>query len=93
MASGRSPAAERPVDSEVMLLSHQPALQVIYDSAPIGLACLSTDCRYLRPRAPPEVGFAPQARQPFRPLNGTCHKPRGGQSERAFVTGPRNQTT
>src|ERR1700742_3892117 len=26
----------------------QPALQLIYDTAPIGLACLSPDCRYLQ---------------------------------------------
>jgi PAS domain S-box-containing protein len=30
------------------LFPHQPALQLIYDTAPIGLACLSPDCRYLR---------------------------------------------
>ena len=35
-ASGRPPLAE------------QPALQVIYDTAPIGLAFLSPDCRYLQ---------------------------------------------
>ena len=28
--------------------SHQPALQLIYDTAPIGLAFLSPDCRYLQ---------------------------------------------
>jgi PAS domain S-box-containing protein len=33
--------------SEVLLFP-QPALQLIYDSAPIGLACLSPDCRYLQ---------------------------------------------
>jgi PAS domain S-box-containing protein len=33
--------------SEVLLFP-QPALQLIYDTAPIGLACLSPDCRYLR---------------------------------------------
>ncbi len=33
--------------SEVLLFS-QPALQLIYDTAPIGLACLSPDCRYLQ---------------------------------------------
>ncbi|WP_245317398.1 sensor histidine kinase [Bradyrhizobium sp. DASA03076] len=33
--------------SEVMLVSTLPALQLIYDTAPIGLACLSPDCRYL----------------------------------------------
>ena len=35
------------VKSEVMLFP-QPALQLIYDTAPIGLACLSPDCRYLQ---------------------------------------------
>ena len=34
--------------SEVVLFPHQPALQLIYDTAPIGLACLSPDCRYLQ---------------------------------------------
>jgi PAS domain-containing protein len=28
-------------------LPQQPALQLIYDTAPIGLAFLSPDCRYL----------------------------------------------
>jgi PAS domain S-box-containing protein len=32
----------------VLLFPHQPALQLIYDTAPIGLACLSPDCRYLQ---------------------------------------------
>jgi PAS domain S-box-containing protein len=35
------------VKSEVLLFP-QPALQLIYDTAPIGLACLSADCRYLQ---------------------------------------------
>src|SRR5215469_12044585 len=34
--------------SEVILFPHQPALRLIYDTAPIGLACLSPDCRYLQ---------------------------------------------
>jgi PAS domain S-box-containing protein len=34
--------------SEVVLFPQQPALQLIYDTAPIGLACLSPDCRYLQ---------------------------------------------
>jgi PAS domain S-box-containing protein len=34
--------------SEVLLFRDQPALQLIYDTAPIGLACLSPDCRYLQ---------------------------------------------
>jgi PAS domain S-box-containing protein len=29
-------------------LPQQPVLQLIYDTAPIGLACLSPDCRYLQ---------------------------------------------
>jgi PAS domain S-box-containing protein len=33
--------------SEVALFPQQPALQLIYNTAPIGLACLSPDCRYL----------------------------------------------
>jgi PAS domain-containing protein len=35
------------VKSDVLLFP-QPALQLIYDTAPIGLACLSPDCRYLQ---------------------------------------------
>jgi PAS domain S-box-containing protein len=31
-----------------VLLFPRPALQLIYDTAPIGLACLSPDCRYLQ---------------------------------------------
>jgi PAS domain S-box-containing protein len=34
--------------SSVLLFPQQPALQLIYDTAPIGLACLSPDCRYLQ---------------------------------------------
>ncbi len=34
--------------SPVVLFPQQPALQLIYDTAPIGLACLSPDCRYLQ---------------------------------------------
>jgi PAS domain S-box-containing protein len=34
--------------SEVVLFPQQPALQLIYNTAPIGLACLSPDCRYLQ---------------------------------------------
>ncbi len=32
----------------MLLFPQQPALQLIYDTAPIGLACLSPDCRYLQ---------------------------------------------
>src|SRR6202012_2421436 len=34
--------------SEGLLFTRQPSLQQIYDTAPIGLACLSPDCRYLQ---------------------------------------------
>ncbi|GLR88673.1 ATP-binding protein [Bradyrhizobium iriomotense] len=34
--------------SEMLLFPEQPALKSIYDTAPIGLACLSPDCRYLQ---------------------------------------------
>jgi PAS domain S-box-containing protein len=44
--SNRSAAALK--SSSVVLFPEQPALQLIYDTAPIGLACLSPDCRYLQ---------------------------------------------
>ena len=34
--------------ANVLPFAQQPALQLIYDTAPIGLACLSPDCRYLQ---------------------------------------------
>jgi PAS domain S-box-containing protein len=37
-----------PNASRILQSARQPALQLIYDSAPIGLACLSPDCRYLQ---------------------------------------------
>lgn len=45
MSPDRSVAAVK--SSSVVLFPEQPALQLIYDTAPIGLACLSPDCRYL----------------------------------------------
>jgi PAS domain S-box-containing protein len=36
------------VKSSVVMFPQQPALQLIYDTAPIGLAFLSPDCRYLQ---------------------------------------------
>src|SRR5580692_4249763 len=42
-ASGEHSAA-----SLARSFAHQPALQLIYDTAPIGLAFLSPDCRYLQ---------------------------------------------
>ena len=43
---------ERPPESASFVLgwtfAEQPALQLVYETAPIGLAFLSTDCRYLR---------------------------------------------
>lgn len=41
-------AQKSSLTSEVALFPQQPALQLIYDTAPIGLACLSPDCRYLQ---------------------------------------------
>jgi PAS domain S-box-containing protein len=43
----KSQGGQTATKSEVLLFP-QPALQLIYDTAPIGLACLSPDCRYLR---------------------------------------------
>src|SRR6478735_7719048 len=43
---GVSQAKSSPVVG--MPVPQQPALQLIYDTAPIGLACLSPDCRYLQ---------------------------------------------
>src|SRR5215470_19963279 len=40
--AGRSPNLPDPT------FSQQPAMQLIYDTAPIGLAFLSPDCRYLQ---------------------------------------------
>src|SRR3984885_3298387 len=37
-----------PNASRILQFARQPALKFIYDSAPIGLACLSPDCRYLQ---------------------------------------------
>src|SRR5579862_8822722 len=34
--------------SRILRFAQQPALQLIYDSAPIGLAFLSPDCRYVQ---------------------------------------------
>jgi PAS domain S-box-containing protein len=43
-----STSTGRPAFKSEVLLFPQPALQLIYDTAPIGLACLSPDCRYLQ---------------------------------------------
>ncbi len=43
----RSTGGQAAATSEVLLFP-QPALQLLYDTAPIGLACLSPDCRYLQ---------------------------------------------
>jgi PAS domain S-box-containing protein len=43
----KSTRGQAAAKSEVLLFP-QPALQLIYDTAPIGLACLSPDCRYLQ---------------------------------------------
>ncbi len=44
--SNSGAAALKP--SSIVLVPQQPALQPIYDTAPIGLACLSPDCCYLQ---------------------------------------------
>src|SRR5262249_751095 len=41
-------ASKSALASQVLLFPEQPALKSIYDTAPIGLACLSPDCRYLQ---------------------------------------------
>jgi PAS domain S-box-containing protein len=46
-ALSKSTGSQAAATSEVLLFP-QPALQLIYDTAPIGLACLSPDCRYLQ---------------------------------------------
>jgi PAS domain S-box-containing protein len=43
----KSTGGQAAVKTEVLLFP-QPALQLIYETAPIGLACLSPDCRYLQ---------------------------------------------
>ena len=43
----KSTGSQAAATSDVLLFP-QPALQLIYDTAPIGLACLSPDCRYLQ---------------------------------------------
>lgn len=42
------PAAAATLQQFSQVLAQQPALQLIYDTAPIGLAFLSPDCRYLQ---------------------------------------------
>lgn len=42
------PAAAATLQQFSQALAQQPALQLIYDTAPIGLAFLSPDCRYLQ---------------------------------------------
>jgi len=44
----RSTGSQRAALESEVLLFPQPALKLIYDTAPIGLACLSPDCRYLQ---------------------------------------------
>ena len=48
MAMNPNRGAKAVKSSSVVLFPEQPALQLIYDTAPIGLACLSPDCRYLQ---------------------------------------------
>jgi PAS domain S-box-containing protein len=46
--SNKSERGAAAVKSSVVMFPQQPALQLIYDTAPIGLAFLSPDCRYLQ---------------------------------------------
>jgi PAS domain S-box-containing protein len=48
MLSKRPNHGAAAIKSSSVVLFPQPALQLIYDTAPIGLACLSPDCRYLQ---------------------------------------------
>jgi hypothetical protein len=52
-----------PTFSDAMFDARQPTLQLIYDTAPIGLAFLSPDCRYLR-----RAIAAAKASRPGQPL-------------------------
>ena len=44
----RDATADQPTSLPGLSFTQQPALQLIYDTAPIGLAFLSPDCRYLQ---------------------------------------------
>jgi PAS domain S-box-containing protein len=46
--SNNSERGAAALKSSVVMFPQQPALQLIYDTAPIGLAFLSPDCRYLQ---------------------------------------------
>jgi PAS domain-containing protein len=48
LSKDRNRGATAVKSSPVVLFPEQPALQLIYDTAPIGLACLAPDCRYLQ---------------------------------------------
>ena len=47
-ASPRSERADNSLPDQIQALMHVPALQLIYDTAPIGLAFLSCDCCYMQ---------------------------------------------
>lgn len=55
-----------------VLLFPQPALRLIYDAVPIGLACLSLDCRYLQinQRLTEFCGISKMAPNPNRKFGG-----------------------
>jgi PAS domain S-box-containing protein len=48
LSNKRNSGATAMKSLSVVMFPEQPALQLIYDTAPIGLACLSPDCRYLQ---------------------------------------------
>src|ERR1700742_1065790 len=47
LLTDRSATVDQPLPLPGLPFAEQPALQLIYDTAPIGLAFLSPDCRYL----------------------------------------------
>src|SRR5665213_4130958 len=48
LLADRSTTVDQPAPLPGLPFTEQPALQLLYDTAPIGLAFLSPDCRYLR---------------------------------------------
>src|ERR1700742_752115 len=47
LLTDRSATVDQPLPLPGLPFAEQPALQLIYDTAPIGLAFLSPDCRYM----------------------------------------------
>ncbi|MGB6999002.1 MAG: hypothetical protein WBD96_15720, partial [Pseudolabrys sp.] len=47
-SSDRASKVSRPQEQSKQLYERQPELQLIYDTAPVGLAYLTPDCRYVQ---------------------------------------------